>query len=160
MTRHAVAAAITSATLTVTGAIFLRLDPYHVGVMAGVTMMCCAWALVEAIQHAGECGPRYDQALYPERGAPPVRPTPARSVRVVCLERPPQRSLPAPARDEYDELHIDYAAEREAAARERRRLEQQWAEYVAMEKDSAADAAYYARVDADSGEWEDWEETE
>lgn len=163
MTRPAIAATITAAALTATGAIFLSLHPYHVGVMAGITLMCCAWALVEAIQHAGECGPRYDQALYPEHYAPPVRPSharplPARTLRVVRVEPPQRRYLPVLGERAYTEEEINFEAMHLAAARQRKECARRWAEFAAMEEASAADAAYYARVDADPGEWEEWEE--
>ena len=58
MIRHAIAATVTAATLTVTSATFLCLDPYHVGIMAGVTVMCCGWVLVEALRARAE----YDAA--------------------------------------------------------------------------------------------------
>ena len=146
MIRHAIAATVTAATLTVTSATFLCLDPYHVGIMAGVTVMCCGWVLVEALRARAE----YDDAapaalrgwvLDPEDEAaftPLPAPRPARVLRVM---RTAPLALPGPS-------SLLYESAQEEAARKA-----QYAAWMLSAGDAVSDAEIAEWEWDDPGEW-------
>jgi len=109
--KQALVAAGVWTALTVLSLIFLNLSEYHYGVLSMGAMGLWVWVLVEALKHAGERGPRFDQGLDSEDGIT-IRRSPSRSrleqmreeedaptIRGI-LERIPNAIVYAPKRSE------------------------------------------------------------
>lgn len=131
-----------------------------VGLVFGVLSMLPTWLIVQASAPSGRVNANLWRSDGQEIDSDSHRQWRLRDAPSVRVERPTHRLIESRASaiiygtedDTYSVDYIDYRAEREQAAAQRRLLEAGWAKQLELEK------ATYALYDADPEEWEEMED--